>query len=53
MEQWLIEAEENAKILAKMLYEQIIDIADNICVDKDWYFETVIRYMECRKRGNK
>lgn len=48
-EQWAVEAEQNAKdlakILAKILYEQIIDEADVICVDRKWYFEKVVHYM--------
>lgn len=35
-EQWIIEAEQNAKDLAKELYEQISDEADDLCVDKYW-----------------
>ena len=44
-EQWIIEAENNAKDLAKILLEQIIDKADDLCVDRKWYFENVIQYM--------
>lgn len=44
-EQWVVEAEQNAKDLAEMLYEQIIDEADELCVDRKWYFEKVVQYM--------
>lgn len=48
-EQWIVEAEQNAKDLAEMLYEQIIDEADNICIDRKWYFEKVVYYMRERE----
>ena len=44
-EQWIIEAEQNARDLAKILYEQIADEADDMCVDRKWYFEKVGQYM--------
>ena len=44
-EQWIVEAEQNAKDLAEMLYEQITDEADGMCVDRKWYFEKVVQYM--------
>ena len=44
-EQWIVEAEKNAKDLAEILYEQITDEADDICVDREWYFEKVVQYM--------
>lgn len=44
-EQWIIEAEQNAKDLAKRLHERIIAGADDICVDRKWYFEKVVQYM--------
>lgn len=47
-EQWIIEAEQDAKDLAEILYEDITDEADDMCVDRKWYFEKVIQYMrEC------
>lgn len=45
-EQWIIEAEQKAKDLAEMLYEWIAGEADDICVDRKWYFEKVVRYMK-------
>lgn len=45
IEQWIIEADQNAEDLAKILYEQITDEADDMCVDRKWYFEKVIQYM--------
>ena len=44
-EDWIIEAEENAKDLAEILYEQITDEADDMCIDRKWYFEKVVQYM--------
>lgn len=44
-EQWIVEAEQNAKDLAKILYEQITDEADDICVDRKWYLEKVVQFM--------
>ena len=44
-EQWIIEAEQIAKDLAKTLYERIANEADDICVDRKWYFEKVVQYM--------
>ncbi len=44
-EQWIIEAEQNAKDLAKELYEQISDEADDLYIDKYWFFEKVVHYM--------
>lgn len=50
-EQWVVEAEKNAKDLAEILYEEITDEADDICVDRKWYLEKVIQYM--RVESNK
>ncbi len=44
-EQWIVEAEQNAKDLAERIYEQINEEADYICVDRTWYFEKVVSYM--------
>lgn len=44
-EQWIVEAEKHAKDLAEILYKKIIDEADDICVDREWYFEKVIQHM--------
>lgn len=49
--QWVIEAEQNAKDLAKILYEQITDEADDMCVDRTWYFEKVVQYMRAESEG--
>ena len=51
-EQWVIEAEKNAKDLAKILYKQITDEADNICIDRDWYLEKVIYYIKAESEDN-
>lgn len=45
-EQWIVEAEQNAKDLAEILLGQITDEADDLCVDRKWYFEKVIQYMK-------
>lgn len=44
-EQWIVEAEQNAKDLAERINEQITEEADYIYVDREWYFEKVIQYM--------
>lgn len=44
-EQWIVEAEKNAKDLAEILCEDITDEADDMCVDRKWYFEKVVQYM--------
>ncbi len=44
-EQWIVEAENNARDLAEILFEQITDEADDLCVDRKWYFDKVIEYM--------
>lgn len=44
-EQWIVEAEQNAKDLAEILLGQITDEADDLCVDRNWYFEKVLQYM--------
>ena len=44
-ERWIVEAKQNAKDLAKVLYERIIREADDICVHRKWYFEKVVYYM--------
>ena len=44
-EQWIVEAENNARDLATILLEQITDEADDLCVDRKWYFEKVVQYM--------
>lgn len=45
-EQWVIEAEQNARDLAEILLEDITDNADDLCVDRKWYFEKVVQYMK-------
>ena len=44
-EQWIVEAENNAKDLAEILFDQITDEADDLCVDRKWYFDKVVQYM--------
>lgn len=50
-EQWIVEAENNARDLAKNLFEQITDEADDLCVDRKWYFEKVVQYMRAKMEG--
>jgi len=50
-EKWIEDAEENAKDLAKVLYEQITDEADDLSVEREWYFEKVVRYMRAESEG--
>lgn len=45
-ERWIVEAEYSAKRLAHDMYEQIMDEADDQCVDRRWFFEKVINYMQ-------
>lgn len=51
-EQWIVEAENNARDLAEILFEQMTDEADDLCVDRKWYFDKVIGYLN-RKLENK
>lgn len=44
-EQWIVEAEKNAKDLAERMYEQIAREAHYLYIDREWYFEKVIHYM--------
>ncbi len=44
-EQWIVEAEQNAKDLAERINEQITEEAEYIYVDREWYFKKVIQYM--------
>ena len=48
-EQWMVEAEQNAKDLAERIYQQISDEADYIHVDRKWYFEKVIQFMRVER----
>lgn len=52
-ENWIIEAEQNAKDLAERMYEQITEEADYICVDRKWYFEKVVHYMMAERDKEK
>lgn len=45
-EQWIIEVERNAKDLAERICEQITEEADYACIDRKWYFEKVVQYMD-------
>lgn len=45
-EQWVVEAERNAKDLAERVCEQIAEEAVYINADKKWYFEKVVQYMK-------
>lgn len=44
-EQWIVEAEQNAKDLAEILFEQIMGEADDLYVDRKWYIEKVLQQM--------
>lgn len=44
-EQWVVEAEQNAKDLAERIYQQISEEADYIWIDRKWYFEKVVQFM--------
>lgn len=50
-EQWIVEAEQNAKDLAEILLGQITDEADDLRVDRKWYFEKVVQYMRAESEG--
>ena len=45
-EQWIVEAEKDAKDLAERICEQIAEEADYANVDREWYFEKVVQYMK-------
>lgn len=44
-EQWVVEAEQNAKDLSERIYEQIAEEANYLHIDRKWYFEKVVQYM--------
>lgn len=44
-EQWIVEAEKNAKDLAERICEQIAREANYLYVEREWYFEKVVQYM--------
>lgn len=44
-EQWVVKAEQSAKDLAERIYEEIVEEADYICVDREWYLEKVVQYV--------
>lgn len=50
-EQWIVEAERNAKDLAEKLYKQITEEADYTCIDRKWFFEKVVYYMTAKSEG--
>ena len=50
-EQWIVEAEKNAKDLAERMCEQIADEANYVNVDREWYFEKVVQYMRKESEG--
>ena len=50
-EQWIIDAEKNAKDLAERIYKQIVEEADDIYIDRKWYFEKVVQYMRADKES--
>lgn len=42
---WIVEAEKDAKDLAKRICQQIAEEADYANIDREWYFEKVVQYM--------
>jgi hypothetical protein len=44
-EQWVVKAENSARDLAEILLKEITDEADDLCVDRNWFFENVIKHM--------
>jgi len=44
-DKWILDAKQDAKYLAKVIYRQITDEADDLCVDRKWYFEEVVQYI--------
>jgi len=48
-EQWIVEAEKNAKDLAERMYEQIAEEAEYANIDERWYFEKVVQYMRAER----
>lgn len=51
-EQWLIEAEQYAKDLAERMYNQITEEANYIHIDREWYFEKVVKYMRAEMESD-
>ena len=52
-EQWIVDAENEAKDLARDFCKRIRDKADAIDIDRIWFFEHVIQYMSQREERNK
>lgn len=52
-EQWIVEAIESAKGLAAEMYEQIIDEADDLCIDREWFLGKVVCYIRAESEGQK
>ena len=50
MDKWIVNAKQNAKDLAEVIYEQITDEADDLYIDRKWYFEKVVQYMRKKVR---
>lgn len=50
VEKWIVNAKQNAKDLAEVIYEQITDEADDLYVDRKWYFEEVVQYMRIESK---
>lgn len=42
---WIVEAEKDAKDLAKRICQQIAEEAEYANIDREWYFEKVVQYM--------
>lgn len=42
MEKWLIEAKDTARSEAEQILDNLRDIANRLCVDTDWFIDTVI-----------
>ena len=52
-EQWVVEAENSARHLAEILLKQITNEADDLCIDRMWFFEKVLQYMRRAESGDK
>lgn len=51
-EQWVIEAEQYAKDLAKRIYVQITEEAEYMHIDNEWYYEQVVKYMRAEMESD-
>ena len=49
-EKWLIEAKDTAHVEAEQIFDNLCDIADSLCIDREWFIDSVIT--EIRKLKN-